>query len=344
MMRKLVQVTEVSHFIDENKALCDLYNAKGGLYAIKGTILSTARQRVELFVRSADYALYSKFPENGDQTQAQNTIQIEKQDYESIIETFVPHDTVVLYRNIMNNVSSVFGSDLSATGIIDFAEDIISKTFSENKIDLYLCNKAFSGYNKTTAIHSFSVYLLFCEVMFDLRKQERDLPFYAVFKQRGRKVNFSSDQIRRYAMGALLHDIGKIKIPDALLEKQGALTPEEYELMYAHARSGIEILNEAGENSPEIQEMVGNHHQAYPVFPDIEPSPLVEILSMIDIYDACRAERPYKRAFTFKECERILYENKRKYGWNTYLTENVIEGTLRKFETHFQMMSNTVNA
>lgn len=342
-MRKLIQVTDISEFIRDNKALCDLYNSKGGLYAVKGTVLPAARQRIELYVRSADFALYSRTQEEPDQPRVETAVQIEKPDFTSVIETFVPHETVELYHNIMHDVSSVFAEDMPVHSIVDFAEDIIKKTFDENKIDLYLCNKAFASYNKTTARHSFSVYLLFCEVMFDFRKQTRDLPFYTVFKQRGQKINFSADQIRRYAMGALLHDIGKIKIPAELLEKRDQLTPEELDLMHSHTRFGIEILDEAGEYSPEIREMVGNHHQAYPVFQDIDTSPLVEILSMIDIFDACRTERPYKHAFTFKECERVLYENKRKFGWSTYLMHNVVDGTLRKFESHYQMMANTLS-
>ena len=121
------------------------------------------------------------------------------------------------------------------------------------------------------------------------------------------------------------------------------LTEEEMDLMKSHSRFGIEILDEAGEYSPEIREMVGNHHQAYPVFKDIEPSPLVEILSMIDIFDACRTERPYKHAFSFKECEKVLYENKRKFGWSSYLLQNVLDRTLRKFESHYQILQSTVS-
>lgn len=341
-MRSLIKLTDTSEFILNGKARCDLYNSKGGLYAVKGTSLPPSRQKVEFYVRSADYALYAPRVEE-DRPVANSEETASLPDYASVIETFVPHETVALYKDIMADVSKVFDGQLTVSGIMEFSENIIKKTFDENKVDLYLCNKAFASFNKTTARHSFSVYLLFCEVMFDFRKQTRDLPFYTVFKQRGSKINFSSDQIRKYAMGALLHDIGKIKIPLDLLEKTTPLTLEELDLMHSHSRFGIEILDEAGEYSPEIREMVGNHHQSYPVFPEIESSPLVEILSMIDTFDACRTTRPYKHAFTFKECERFLYENKRKFGWSTYLMQNIIDGTLRKFESHYQMMANTLS-
>ena len=183
-MRRLIQVTDISDFIRDNKALCDLYNSKGGLYAVKGTVLPAARQRIELYVRSADYALYSSAPEEKERPRIETPVQIEKPDFTTVIETFVPHETVELYRNIMSDLSSVFEENMPVPHIIDFAEDIITKTFNENKIDLYLCNKAFASYNKTTARHSFSVYLLFCEVMFDFRKQTRDLPFYTEILQK----------------------------------------------------------------------------------------------------------------------------------------------------------------
>ena len=344
-MKSLVKLSDTADFIIDGKAVCDLYNSKGGLYAIKGTVLPSHRQKVEFFVRSADFALYSKTVEEPDAPWKMKgaLTAVSESEYTTVVETFVPHETIELYKSLATDLSSIFDVRSSGVSIMNFAEDLIEKTFNENKVDLYLCNKAFASFNLQTARHSFSVYLLFCEVMFDFRKQTRDLPFYTTFKQRGKKINFSADQIRKYAMGALLHDIGKIKIPTELLEKSQPLTEEEMDLMKSHSRFGIEILDEAGEYSPEIREMIGNHHQAYPVFKDIEPSPLVEILAMIDIFDACRTERPYKHAFSFKECEKVLYENKRKFGWSSYLLQNVLDGTLRKFESHYQILQSAAS-
>lgn len=342
-MKNLVRLSDTADFIIDGKAVCDLYNTKGGLYAIKGTLLPKHRQRVEFFVRSADFALFSKQVSSQEDTTRLQFEKMNLSEYKNVMESFISKETIELYNRLISDLTDVFSAGLNGVTIIDFAEDIIEKTFNENRVDLYLCNKAFSSFNFATARHSLSVYLLFCEVMFDFRKQSRDLPFYTTFKQRGKKINFSSDQIRKYALGALLHDIGKIKIPEELLEKPTPLTNEEMELMQQHSRFGIEILDEAGEYSPEIREMVGNHHQAYPVFKDIEPSPLVEILAMIDIFDACRTERPYKHAFSFKECEKVLYENKRKFGWSSYLLQNVLDGTLRKFESHYQILQSTVS-
>ena len=261
-MRNLVKLSDTADFIIDGKAVCDLYNTKGGLYAIKGTLLPKHRQRVEFFVRSADFALFSKQDPAQEDTTRLQFKKMNLSEYKNVMESFISKETIELYNRLISDLTDVFSAGLNGVTIIDFAEDIIEKTFNENRVDLYLCNKAFSSFNIATARHSLSVYLLFCEVMFDFRKQSRDLPFYTTFKQRGKKINFSSDQIRKYALGALLHDIGKIKIPEELLEKPTPLTNEEMELMQQHSRFGIEILDEAGEYSPEIREMVGNHHQA----------------------------------------------------------------------------------
>lgn len=340
-MRSLVKLTDTRDFIISSKAVCDLYNSKGGLFAIKGTILNPLQVCMEFYVRLADYELYRKDRgEDEELMKPRGKVKIANPNYQSVLDSFVPHETVVLYQSIISDTERIFSGNLSAPQIIEYAEGIIEKSFGSDYIHLYLCNKAFDSFNQSTARHSLSVYLLFCEVMLDIRKRSRDLPFYSLFKQRGKKINFSSDQIRHYSIGALLHDIGKIKIPINLLEKKEPLTPEESQLMYRHSNYGVEILEEVGNFPLEIKEMVGNHHQFYPVYPEIQRSPLVEILSILDIFDACRTKRPYKDAFSFKECEIILQESKRKYGWSSYLLQQVIEGTLRKFETQIIMMDN----
>ncbi len=62
--------------------------------------------------------------------------------------------------------------------------------------------------------------------------------------------------------GALFHDIGKVFIPDRILLKEGALTPEEYKLMRKHLDFGVEIIH-TFINDPGVKQIVAQHHEAY---------------------------------------------------------------------------------
>jgi putative two-component system response regulator len=101
-----------------------------------------------------------------------------------------------------------------------------------------------------------------------------------------------------------MHDIGKIGIPDHILLKPGALTPEEWEIMKGHTLMGSRILGNS--KSPYLKmaaEIALNHHErwdggGYPNGKRGEATPLTaRIMNVCDVYDALRSGRPYKPAF-----------------------------------------------
>lgn len=108
-------------------------------------------------------------------------------------------------------------------------------------------------------------------------------------------------------IAALLHDIGKIGLPDSILLKPGPLTPEERAFMDQHERIGIEIINSAF-RSPELTNIVHFHHAFYggkasdPGLPQGMDIPLrARILAIADAYDAMISDRPYRRARTSEQ-------------------------------------------
>jgi hypothetical protein len=115
-------------------------------------------------------------------------------------------------------------------------------------------------------------------------------------------------------VAALLHDIGKLGVPDAILLKPGSLTQEEWAIMSAHDRIGVEIIM-AAFSSPELTEIVRMHHAWYggnprsPELPTGEDIPLrARILTIADAYDAMVSDRVYRkgrsRAEAFAELRR----------------------------------------
>ncbi|GEJ59436.1 HD-GYP domain-containing protein [Anaeromyxobacter diazotrophicus] len=117
----------------------------------------------------------------------------------------------------------------------------------------------------------------------------------------GRELRLDEPALKALAYGGLLHDVGKIGIPEAILHKAGQLAPAEQELMRAHPAIGAEILRgvaflEAA--APAVR----NHHERWDGggYPDRlagEAIPLVaRIVNAVDTFDACTSVRPYQQA------------------------------------------------
>jgi putative two-component system response regulator len=114
--------------------------------------------------------------------------------------------------------------------------------------------------------------------------------------------------------GAALHDVGKISIPDAILDKPGALSAEEYELVKLHPVQGVRIV-EPLRSIRDVIPLVRWHHErldghGYPdgLFGGAIPL-AVRVLSVADVYDALVSARPYRPPLPRDECLRLLNES-----------------------------------
>jgi hypothetical protein len=138
------------------------------------------------------------------------------------------------------------------------------------------------------------------------------------------------DQMSRYVeYAALLHDIGKIGIDEAILLKPGKLTPEEYEVMKKHPIIGHQILAPVKYLGP-VAQMVLYHQewfngQGYPEGLKGEEIPLgARIVAVIDAWDAMTSDRPYRKALG-----REIAIDQLKKGSGTQFDPKVVEAFLR---------------
>jgi len=148
----------------------------------------------------------------------------------------------------------------------------------------------------------------------DLRESETGYHSYRVTEYAitlGRHMNLSEPELSVLAKGALLHDIGKIGIPDQILLKPGKLTDEEWEVMRKHAEHGYGMLKKI-EFLEESAEIVFAHHEhfdgtGYPNGLSGHDIPLgARIFSVIDAMDAMTNSRVYREEIPFEEAiERI---------------------------------------
>ncbi|MFQ6001830.1 MAG: HD-GYP domain-containing protein [Anaerolineae bacterium] len=136
---------------------------------------------------------------------------------------------------------------------------------------------------------------------------------YAV--QLGRLAGLSEEELKSLEEAALFHDIGKIGIPEEILNKPGRLTDDEYQMVKAHPQRGEEILKPVPFMEDRIP-LVRHHHERYDGsgYPDGlrgEEIPLgARILLVADTFDALTSSRAYRPAYSQKEAISILLQSK----------------------------------
>ena len=129
----------------------------------------------------------------------------------------------------------------------------------------------------------------------------------------GNLLGISEPETEALKAGALLHDIGKLAIPDYILNKPGALTSAEFDKMKVHTTVGAEILERVGFPYPVVP-VVRHHHErwdgrGYPDGLRGDQIPITaRILSVVDCFDAVREDRQYRKAMTREEAIGILRE------------------------------------
>lgn len=128
----------------------------------------------------------------------------------------------------------------------------------------------------------------------------------------GRHLGFKETAVRELALGGLLHDIGKTKIPIEILNKAGGLTPAETDLVRTHPRVGYEMLLEIKGVPCAVLDICLYHHERYDgkgygTGLRGEEIPLTaRIAAICDVYDAMTTVRSYKRAWSQKETVEMM--------------------------------------
>lgn len=146
------------------------------------------------------------------------------------------------------------------------------------------------------------------------------------------KDELTEDYIKNLIMAAPMHDVGKIAIPDAILQKPGKLTAEEFDVMKTHAAKGGEIIKETfnsmGDDEYEkiAYQVARFHHEkwngkGYPEGLSRKEIPLcARIMAVADVFDAVSAKRCYRDAMPLEQCFLII-KNGSGQDFDPYITD-----------------------
>ena len=145
----------------------------------------------------------------------------------------------------------------------------------------------------------------------------------------GEELGLSPDQMRALARGTIVHDVGKIRIPDAILNKPGKLTPEERAVIEQHPMVGYEICRLLGFMKEEL-DIIRFHHErwdgtGYPEGLAGEQIPLLaRVVAVADVYDALTSNRAYRPACTHEETLELI-----RKGRGTHFDPRCVDAWLR---------------
>jgi HD-GYP domain-containing protein (c-di-GMP phosphodiesterase class II) len=171
----------------------------------------------------------------------------------------------------------------------------------------------------------------------------------------GRRLNFNRPELQELGVGALLHDVGKMKIPSAILNKPTKLTPEEFIEIKKHPFYSVGILERSGGIPEKAKEIALQHHErqdgsGYPFGLQGEQiSRESQLVAIIDVYDAITSVRCYSRGMPAHEGVKKIFEWSKK-DFNQELVERFVQavgiypvGTLVQLDTGEVGLVQTVN-
>ena len=145
-------------------------------------------------------------------------------------------------------------------------------------------------------------------------------------------MGYSKAEVEKIHQIGLMHDIGKVTIPDGVLNKPGKLTDEEYAIMKQHAINGYDILKGV-EIAPDLALGAGFHHEridgkGYPFGKSADEIPAVaQMIAVADTFDAMHSTRVYRRKLEMAD---IIAELKRVSG--TQLNPDYVQALLALIE------------
>lgn len=204
---------------------------------------------------------------------------------------------------------AISGADIELTPVIDVCNKSIDAIF--NNPDSLACIVNIRAKDEYLLEHSVSVAI-----------------YIILF---ARYLELDRDIIEKLSIGAFLHDIGKIMIPDEILNKPGKLTDEEFTIMKTHANHSIDIIKKTPDVNELSIEVAALHHEkldgsGYPFQVKGENiSQYGRMIAICDIFDALTATRVYKKGYSHPKAFAILRELAQSNHLDTGLVDHFIK-------------------
>lgn len=237
---------------------------------------------------------------------------------DSQINVQVDSKIIELKNEVLSEMPFIFNNLLSCTKdnfnvTLRKIDDLIEYIIDEDSLNTNLYE--ISQYDNYTYIHSIDTGIMATHL--------------------GKSFNMSKNDLKRLGTSAMLHDIGKTKINESILNKTGKLTPGEFEEINKHTIYGYEILKNAGIRDDNILSGVFQHHEridgsGYPLGTKGDKiSFFAKIIAVCDVFTAISSNRTYRHRFNPNEAYEYILS-----GINTLFDEQVVENFIKTFSIY----------
>lgn len=141
----------------------------------------------------------------------------------------------------------------------------------------------------------------------------------ALMMRLARTLGYGDDAVRELGVAGLLHDVGKLMVPNAILNKDGKLEAEERRMVRNHPELGYRLLKEQGNVSDTILAICRHHHEAldgtgYPAGLTADRiGPEIRLATVCDVFEALTSARPYKRPWTIRDALNWMFEREQLF-------------------------------
>ncbi len=216
-----------------------------------------------------------------------------------------PFDVVVVKNRVANTINLY----LNQKELRKQVRKQIKETEKTSNLMINILSHIVEFRNGESGMHVLHVQLFTHILLQELIKLDKD-----------KKYNLTLDDISLISKASALHDIGKIAIPDEILNKPGRLTDEEFAIMKQHSMEGAKMLDtlEIYKDEPLVKvsyEICRWHHErfdgrGYPDGLKSDEIPIsAQIVALADVYDALTSERVYKKAFSHEKAVSMILNN-----------------------------------
>ena len=203
----------------------------------------------------------------------------ESKEFEEFHSAFI--DSVDNHKSLFNKVV-MHNEEIDSKAILEDVENVVDK--GRNGIHILDMLQCMRGYDDVTYVHSVNVAMLSNMI--------------------GRTVypDISKEELDILTLSGLLHDIGKMMVPDNIIQKNGRLTLPEYNVVKTHVLFGNNILKGLKNLDPRVAEVAMRHHErcdgtGYPGgYRREQIEPFARIVAIADTYDAMTSDRVYRAA------------------------------------------------
>ena len=284
--------------IEVGMILQDIFNADGKL--LQSSITITSREQVETLKRQGvEYAYIVAASENtpsvpapaADNSAADQNIQRENAYYRELSKAKEVHQaTLEAARNTLHDAR--FGKPVAIEAIERAAEEMVSSIMRNP--DALVSLSQIKGYDEYTYVHSVNVGILITSLV--------------------HSMNYPEEQLLEAGIGGLMHDIGKMRVPEHILNKPGKYTSEEFAIMKRHPENGLAILKNSNSISDLSKMVIIEHHErfngkGYPKGLDEKNIHEIGLVAAVaDVYDAMTTDRIYRSAWTPQRTLAMIFQ------------------------------------